>query len=408
MDDLKRTVLYQDHVAAGATMVDFGGWGMPVQYPTGIVAEHLYTRSFCSLFDVSHMGRFLVEGPGRVAFLQHVVTSNVAALELGKAQYCIIPDEDGSAVDDAYLCRFEEDRILFVVNAANIDKDKSHLSACIKGYDCKITDISKEWGAIAVQGPKSRELMEILSGGEQITDPAKNALNIIKLEGHEVRVANTGYTGEPVGFEVYVRTEDTSWLWNRLIELGAKPAGLGARDTLRLEAGLPLYGHEMGLDASGKRMPIFAVGLASFAVNFAEEKGAFIGRDALQAQKEANEKIKKKDYSAIDVLPRKIRAIELIDRGVIRAGMEIYKDDKHVGWVTSGTMVPYFVTEGEGADLKLTEQTGKRAIGFCYVDSDIRKDDIVEVDVRGRRLKAVIKLKHIKTGESPYVVPVIR
>ena len=408
MDDLKRTVLYQDHVAAGATMVDFGGWDMPVQYPTGIVAEHLYTRSFCSLFDVSHMGRFLVEGPDRVAFLQHVVTSNVAALELGKAQYCIIPDEDGSAVDDAYLCRFEEDRILFVVNAANIDKDKSHLSERIKGYDCKITDISKEWGAIAVQGPKSRELMEILSGGEQITDPAKNALNIIKLEGHEVRVANTGYTGEPVGFEVYVRTEDTSWLWNRLIELGAKPAGLGARDTLRLEAGLPLYGHEMGLDASGKRMPIFAVGLASFAVNFAEEKGAFIGRDALQAQKEANEKIKKKDYSAIDVLPRKIRAIELIDRGVIRAGMEIYKDDKHVGWVTSGTMVPYFVTEGEGADLKLTEQTGKRAIGFCYVDSDIRKDDIVEVDVRGRRLKAVIKLKHIKTGESPYVVPVIK
>ena len=407
MDELKRTVLYNDHVAAGATMVDFGGWDMPVQYPTGIVAEHLYTRSNCSLFDVSHMGRFLVEGPDRVAFLQHVVTSNVAALELGKAQYCIIPDDDGSAVDDAYLCRFEEDKILFVVNAANIDKDKAHLNARIKGYDCRITDISAQWGAIAVQGPRSRELMEVLSGGAQITEPVKNALNTLKLEGHEVMVANTGYTGEPVGFEVYVRTEDTSWLWNKLIELGAKPAGLGARDTLRLEAGLPLYGHEMGLDPSGKRMPIFAVGLASFAVNFAEEKGAFIGRDALLAQKNANEKIKKKDYSDIAVLPRKVRAIELVDRGVMRAGMEIFKDGKHVGWITSGTMVPYYVTEGEGAELRLTEQTGRRAIGFCYVDSDIRKDDIVEVDVRGKRLKAVIKLKHIKTGESPFVMPLI-
>lgn len=406
MGDLKRTVLYEDHVAAGATMVDFGGWDMPVQYPSGIVAEHLYTRSFCSLFDVSHMGRFLVEGPDCLAFLQHVVTSNVASVETGKAQYCIIPDSDGSAVDDAYICRFEEDRLLFVVNAANIDKDKAHLNAHLAGYDCKITDISKQWAAIAVQGPKSRELMEVLSGGTQITEPVKNALNTLSLEGHEVKVANTGYTGEPVGFEVYVKTGDASWLWNRLIELGAKPAGLGARDTLRLEAGLPLYGHEMGLDPSGKRMPIFAVGLASFAVNFAEEKGAFIGRDALLVQKHANEKIKKKDYSDIAALPRRIRAIELVDRGVMRAGMEIYKDGKHVGWVTSGTMVPYYITEGVDADVALTEQTGRRAIGFCYVDSDIRKDDIVEVDVRGRRLKAKIKLKHIKTGESPFVTAI--
>ena len=237
MGDLKRTVLYENHVAAGATMVDFGGWDMPVQYPSGIVAEHLYTRSFCSLFDVSHMGRLLVAGPDRIAFLQHVVTSNVAAIELGKAQYCIIPDADGSAIDDAYLYRFEEDRLLFVVNASNTEKDKAYLSAQLAGYDCKITDISDKWAAIAVQGPKSRELMEILSGGIEVTPPVKNALNSLSLEGHEAKIANTGYTGEPVGFEVYVKTEDASWLWNRLMELGAKPAGLGARDTLRLEAG---------------------------------------------------------------------------------------------------------------------------------------------------------------------------
>ena len=406
MEDLKRTVLYQDHVAAGATMVDFGGWDMPVQYPGGIVAEHLYTRSFCSLFDVSHMGRLIIEGPQRLEFLQHVVTSNVAALELGMAQYCIIPDEDGSAIDDAYLYRFEEDRILLVVNAANIDKDKKHLSAQISAFDCKMTDISDKWAAIAVQGPKSRELMEILSGGVEVTPPVKNALNCLVLEGHEAKIANTGYTGEPVGFEVYVRSEDASWLWNRLIELGAKPAGLGARDTLRLEAGYPLYGHEMGKDPSGQRMPIFAVPLASFAVNFAEEKGAFIGREALSVQKECALRMKAKDFSDIAAVPRRIKAIELVDRGVMRAGMEVYRDGKFIGWITSGTMVPYYLTEGEGADTVLTDQVQRRAIGLCYVDSELRKGDIVEVDVRGKRLKARIKLHHIKTGESQVVIPV--
>ena len=406
MEDLKRTVLYQDHVAAGATMVDFGGWDMPVQYPGGIVAEHLYTRSFCSLFDVSHMGRLIIEGPQRLEFLQHVVTSNVAALELGMAQYCIIPDEDGSAIDDAYLYRFEEEKILLVVNAANIDKDKKHLNAQISGFDCKMTDISDKWAAIAVQGPKSRELMGILSGGVEVTPPVKNALNCLVLEGHEAKIANTGYTGEPVGFEVYVRSGDASWLWNRLIELGAKPAGLGARDTLRLEAGYPLYGHEMGKDPSGQRMPIFAVPLASFAVNFAEEKGAFIGREALSVQKECALRMKAKDFSDIAAVPRRIKAIELVDRGVMRAGMEVYRDGKFIGWITSGTMVPYYLTEGEGADTVLTDQVQRRAIGLCYVDSELRKGDIVEVDVRGKRLKARIKLHHIKTGESRVVIPV--
>ena len=406
MENLKRTVLYDDHVALGATMVDFGGWDMPVQYPAGIVAEHLYTRSFCSLFDVSHMGRLLIEGPERLAFLQHVVTSNVGALEYGMAQYCIIPDEDGSAIDDAYLYRFEEDRILLVVNAANIDKDKKHLNGQIGKYDCKMTDISNQWAAIAVQGPKSRELMTVLSGGVEVTPPAKNALNCLTLEGHEAKIANTGYTGEPVGFEVYVRTEDASWLWNRLMELGAKPAGLGARDTLRLEAGYPLYGHEMGTDPSGKRMPIFAVPLASFAVNFSEEKGAFIGRDALSVQRDAAARIKAKDYSDMSVLPKRIKAIELVDRGVMRAGMEVYKDGKQIGWITSGTMVPYYQVEGEGADTVLTDRVSRRAIGLCYVDATLRKGDIVEVDVRGKRLQARIKLHHIKNGESRYVVPV--
>ena len=135
MSDLKRTQLYNVHIQAGASMVDFGGWEMPIQYPTGIVAEHLYTRHACSLFDVSHMGRLLVEGPDRVKFLQHVLSSNVLALDLNQAQYCIIPDQDGGAVDDAYLYRFEENRFLLVVNAANTDQDLAHLNKILPDYN---------------------------------------------------------------------------------------------------------------------------------------------------------------------------------------------------------------------------------------------------------------------------------
>ena len=140
MSELKRTQLYDVHVQAGATMVDFGGWEMPIQYPSGIVSEHLYTRHACSLFDVSHMGRLLVEGPDRLAFLQHVLTSNVAGLDLNMAQYCIIPAPNGSAVDDAYLYRFEEERYLLVVNAANTDKDLAHLEAARQKFDCTLTN----------------------------------------------------------------------------------------------------------------------------------------------------------------------------------------------------------------------------------------------------------------------------
>ena len=196
MSELKRTQLYETHVAAGASMVDFGGWEMPVQYPTGIVAEHLYTRHFCSLFDVSHMGRLLIEGPERLAFLQHVLSSNVAGLDLNMAQYCILPDEDGGAVDDAYLYRFEEERFLLVVNAANTEKDLMHLRSVVKDYDCTITDITSRWASIAVQGPKSKDLLTTLSGGVQVTEPMKNALNTLTFEGHEVKVAKTGYTGD--------------------------------------------------------------------------------------------------------------------------------------------------------------------------------------------------------------------
>ena len=385
MSELKRTPLYDAHVAAGATMVDFGGWEMPIQYPAGIVSEHLYTRRHCGIFDVSHMGRLIVEGPQRVAFLQKVLTSNVAALKPGRAQYCIIPTETGGAVDDAYLYMFTEDKYLLIVNASNTDKDLAHFEKYLPEFDCRITNVTDRYSSIALQGPGSDTILSQLAGTNYLCGPKKNDLHELNLEGHTVQLSRTGYTGEPIGYELFIRAEEATWLWNRLLELGAKPTGLGARDTLRLEAGLPLYGHEMGQDHDGSEIPIFAVSLAKFAVSFREEKGDFIAKELLASQKAGTAK--------------KVVPIALIDRGVMRAGMDIYRNGAHAGWVTSGTMVPYYNFDDEG---NILDTTGKRSIGFAYIDADIQIGDIVEIDVRGKRLKATPVARHMIQTDPPY------
>lgn len=386
MSQLKRTPLYDAHVAAGATMVDFGGWEMPIQYPAGIINEHLYDRKHCGIFDVSHMGRLIVEGPERVAFLQKVLSSNVAALKPGRAQYCIIPTESGGAVDDAYLYMYEEDRYMLIVNASNTDKDLAHFAKYLSDYDCTITNITDTYSSIAVQGPDAESILKVLSGGAEISGPKKNDLNELIMEGRTVRVSKTGYTGDPVGWELFIDASEVNWLWNRLIELGARPTALGARDTLRLEAGLPLYGHEMGEDHAGNEMPIFAVSLARFAVSFAEEKGGFVAREILLDQKENG-------------TSKKVFPIALTDRGVMRAGMDIYKDGAHIGWVTSGTMVPYYHFDEAG---NILDTTGKRSIGFAYINADVATDDVIEIDVRGKRLKARRVVKHMDQNNPPY------
>ncbi len=391
MSELKRTPLYDAHVAAGATMVDFGGWEMPIQYPAGIITEHLQDRKHCGIFDVSHMGRLLVEGPQRVAFLQKVLTSNVAALVPGRAQYCIIPTESGGAVDDAYLYMYEEDQYMLIVNASNTDKDLAHFAKYLPDYDCTITNITDTYSSIAVQGPDAEKILKVLSGGAEISGPKKNDLNELDMEGHTVRVSKTGYTGDPIGWELFIDAKDVVWLWNRLMELGAAPTGLGARDTLRLEAGLPLYGHEMGEDHAGAEMPIFAVSLARFAVSFTEEKGDFIARELLLTQKENG-------------TPKKVVPIALVDRGVMRGGMDVYQGDKHIGWVTSGTMVPYYHFDENGSIL---DTTGKRSIGFAYMDSHVNLGDTIHIDVRGKRLKAKVVSKHMIQNEPPYGKAVI-
>ena len=394
MCELKRTQLYEAHLACGGQMVDFGGWEMPIQYPSGIVAEHLATRSGCGIFDVSHMGRLLIEGPDRLAFMQHVLSSNVAAVKPGRAQYCMIPNATGGAVDDAYVYMYEEDRYMLVVNASNTDKDLAHFATVLPQFNCTVTNMTSKCASIAVQGPESDKILSQLIGGPVPVGPKKNDLGFAMMEGRKVWLSRTGYTGEPIGYELFIESAEAVWLWNRLMELGAKPIALGARDTLRLEAGLPLYGHEMGDHTpDGSEIKIFSVPLSRFAVSFAEEKGEFIGKALLEDQK-AN-------------LTTKIVPIRLVDRGVIRAGMDIYKDDQKAGWVTSGTMVPYYDYEGEGEATRLLETTGKRSIGFACIQGNPQTGDIVYVDVRGKKLKAEVVAKHMIQNDPPYGKAVI-
>jgi aminomethyltransferase len=263
MTTLSRTVLYPRHVELGAQMVDFGGWDMPVQYPDGILKEHLATRRTAGLFDVSHMGRFIVSGTGALDFLQHVLTNHARALDVGESQYTLIPDQTGGAVDDAYLYRFFQDRYLLVVNAANREKDWAHLQNELPHFEgVQLEDQTAEIAMISLQGPQAKAILSQLVGEEALPEPRRNCLSIAAMKGHWLWLARTGYTGEPLCFEVFMPADSAISVWDAMQAGGAMPIGLGARDTLRLEAGLPLYGHELGVDPEGAAIPIFAVPLA--------------------------------------------------------------------------------------------------------------------------------------------------
>lgn len=404
---LKRTILYDNHVKSGAKMVDFGGWEMPINYKAGIIEEHIYTRKKTGIFDVSHMGRFVVSGREAAKFLQYVLTNNVFALDLKQAQYTMIPNENGGAVDDAYLYRFYEDEYLLVVNAANAEKDWKHLQREIAKFDAKITDKSSEIAMISVQGPDSKNILCKLTGSVYLTEPVKNALDILKFDGKEVLVARTGYTGEPLGFELFIKASEAAVIWERLLAYGAMAIGLGARDTLRLEAGLPLYGHELGLAIDGREIPIFSCPLAKFAISFAAAKGNYIGREALAKQYEGYKKIMERDFADLAALPRIIRPIALLDKGVARAGCKVFKGDKEIGYITSATMVPYLKAEGYGLASKITDVKATRAIGLVLLNGDVELNDNVEVEIRGNKVKAVVTPYHLKSDAPPFARPII-
>ena len=416
MTALLQTPLHDKHVALGAKMVEFGGWNMPLMYPAGVVAEHLATRRSAGLFDVSHMARFAFSGAGALDFLQRVLTNNAAALEVGQAQYTFIPSATGGAVDDAYLYRFVEDEYLLVANAANREKDWAHLQSHLKASavaagggrsPVQMLDRTEELVLLSLQGPRSRAIVSRLLESGSLPEPRRNELSIVTMAGTQVLLSRTGYTGEPLCFELFAAPERCLFLWDLLVQEGAIPAGLGARDTLRLEAGLPLYGHESGTDPEGGEIPVMSSPLATFAVSFSAVKGDFVGREDLLRQQAAYRRILARDYSHVADLPRLGHTVAVTGRGVARAGSPVTRAGRHVGWVTSGTMVPYWKMAGEGLGSRPGDEYTLRSICLALLDSDIVEGDEVSIDIRGKDVQAVIVPYHLRSDAPPYARPIV-
>ncbi|MBN1125532.1 MAG: glycine cleavage system aminomethyltransferase GcvT [Sedimentisphaerales bacterium] len=400
--ETKKTPFYEKHLAGGAKMVDFAGWLMPIQYSGGIVAEHLTTRKSCGLFDVSHMGRFIIRGGGALAFLQHVLTNDASALDIGQSQYTILANESGGAIDDAYLYRFVDHEYLLVVNAANKSKDWAHLEEQAESFvDVVMEDVSDDLAMLAIQGPRSHDILESIMEEGSLPPDKRNCLTQVKICGGDVFLGRTGYTGEPVCFELFLPVPIALDIWDSLTEKGAEPIGLGARDTLRLEAGLPLYGHEFGMDPEGREIPIYACPLAKFAVSFAEVKGDFLGKSALIRQAQALESIRKGDTSAGDILPRLIRQVVILGRGIARNGDPVVEENRTVGHVTSGTMVPYWEFELTSDGVALGDFKGMRPIALTLLDHRIGYDQTIRIQVRGRDVEAMVVRKNMENRKGP-------
>jgi aminomethyltransferase len=360
------------------------------------------------VFDVSHMGRFVFRGRGAVRFLQHVLSSNVDALDVGEAHYTLIPTETGGAVDDAYLSRFVEDEYLLVVNAANRPKDWDYLQRLVSGFDeVEALDRTEALIMLALQGPESRALLRDLVDDGRLPEPRRNALGIVTISGGEVWVARTGYTGEPLCFELFADPERAGALWDLLVARGATPVGLGARDTLRLEAGLPLYGHELGTDAEGKEIPVFACPSARSSVSFSPRKDDFVGRAALKRQHEACLAILSGYGTHGGDLPRLIQPLAIQGTGIARSGARARSNGRDVGYVTSGTMVPYWVFESDDIAAAPSDESDRRAICLALLDSSVREGDEITVEARGREVPAVVVPYHLRSEAPPYARPIV-
>ena len=406
MTTLQRTIFFEQHEKLNAQIMEFGGWEMPIQYPDGILAEHTATREQAGIFDVSHMGRLIFTGKDSLAFLQHVLTNNSKALETGRSQYTLIQNENGGAIDDAYLYRFQEEEYLLVVNAANREKDIAHFRQQLQAdifSDVQMEDKTSSMAMISLQGPRSRTIIEEVVSKGLLPDPARNCLSVVEIEGAEVLLARTGYTGEPIGFELFIDNSRAVEIWQLLIHKGAVPIGLGARDTLRLESCLPLYGHELGTDRDGNEIPIFASKLSKFAVSFSDLKGDFIGRKPLLAQHAAFKRILDQKYSDIAALPRMVMPVALTGKGIAREGYPVFKDDKEVGYITSGTSVPYRPVKGSGLDGRFAGKLKSRAIAMALIDSTIKEGDILEIAIRKKRCAARVVPCHLSSQAPPFV-----
>lgn len=351
---LRRTPLNDVHRQMNAKMVDFGGWDMPVQY-SGILEEHHAVRQAVGLFDVSHMGEIEVHGPQAQACVDHFSCNHAAKLEVGQVHYSGLLYETGCFVDDILVHKVTPEHFFICVNASNQDKDFEHIQAAASGFDCVVENKGEHYAQLAIQGPRALETLQKLT---------KTALEPIRyywftdgeVSGTPARIARTGYTGED-GFEIYVAPSESARIWNEVLaagaEFGIKPCGLGARNTLRLEAKMALYGHE--IDAS---ITPLEAGLG-WIVKM--EKGDFIGRAALEKQKAAG-------------VTRKLVGFEMTGRGIGRDGYEVQIDGAKAGWVTSGGPAP----------------TLGKNIGLCYLPAaQAQTGRTIQVLVRNQGVDAV-------------------
>lgn len=359
--NLKRTPLFEEYAKYGGKTIDFGGWELPVQF-SSIKEEHDAVRHRAGLFDVSHMGEIFVEGTDALNYLQKLLSNDISKIQIGGAQYNAMCYENGGVVDDLIVYYLGENRYLLCVNAANIEKDYEWMVSHAEG-EVTITNKSSEFAQIALQGPLAEEVLQTLTELDLSEMKSFKFKDNVDVAGNNVLVSRSGYTGED-GFELYGAPEAIVDLWSKILEAGKNkgviPAGLGARDTLRFEACLPLYGQELSQHIS----PLEA-GIA-FAVKLQKESD-FIGKEALKAQKEAG-------------LPRKIVGVEIIDKGIPRHGYKVFKDGIEIGEITTGTQLPL----------------SKRNVGLALIDTNYTDlDTEVEIEIRNKKVLA-------KTVATPF------
>ena len=355
MEVLKRTPLYGEHVAAGAKLVPFAGYEMPVQYPAGIIAEHRLVRSSAGLFDVSHMGEFEIRGGDALGFVNYVTTNDASTLDVGQAQYSVICNAEGACLDDCIVYRFA-DHYMMVVNASNRTKDFEWISRFADRFNTQVVDRSDDIALLALQGPKAPEILARLTNAP-LGDIAYYHFATGEVAGHSAIISRTGYTGED-GFELYIDANDAVLVWRSLIEAGAPealaPIGLGARDSLRLEMGYALYGNDITEDTT----PLEA-GLGWVTKL---DKSDFIGKDALVAQKQQG-------------VRKRLVGFILKDRGFPRHGYEVRASGEPAGEVTSGTVSPML----------------DKGVGMAYVPTECSKPGSqIDIMVRDRAMPAEV------------------
>ncbi|WP_338469629.1 glycine cleavage system aminomethyltransferase GcvT [Niallia sp. XMNu-256] len=357
--ELKRTPLFETYKKHGAKVIDFGGWELPVQF-SSILEEHEAVRNAAGLFDVSHMGEFIIEGKDAENFINSIGTNDISTIHINQAQYTVLCYPDGGTIDDLIVYKLEDEKYLLVPNAANVDKDYDWINEHLKG-DVKFENISSQVGQLAIQGPKAESILQKLTDID-LTGIAfyQFAQNVTVAGIPDVLVSRTGYTGED-GFELYLAADKVAELWDKLLEAGSedglKPCGLGARDTLRLEAKLALYGQELSKDITPLEAGI------GFAVKVNKESD-FIGKEALAKQKEEGVK-------------RRIAGIEITGRGIPRNGYKVFSasGDEEIGVITSGTQSP----------------TLKKSIGLALLSVDHAKVGTeIKVEVRNKLVDAVV------------------